>query len=428
MRHRILPALLLIFLATIGINWPALPLNASLADAVFLALAAALLSMPVPRLSWHRADLAVVIYLLASLPAIAVSTDQRRSMIELVRELYLVAIYIVIAVATQHGFARTIGRGLAIGGTLLSLAGLLFVVVQLLGGPPWYAMGEVMQLPYIGKTLRLRALTPSEAMLACVLTASAPFAIVACRSERLRGWCVAAGVMAAAAALTFSHAIAGFAVALLLAAWPSFASWPRSRRVAAVAVIIVVIALNFAATISVRSISGYIDASTYHHAVDQGAMRIGDTTIAYDVMSYARIKQVAWRTFLEHPVAGIGLDRFHTATLRAYQQGLLPDLYREIDPHSTVLGRLAETGVIGGAALLFLWIAWIRMALDTARRSMIGVAAAAALAGLIVSSANADIMNFRFLWVIAGVMRGLYDANGMAIDSGRDDTVTAGTD
>ena len=32
---------------------------------------------------------------------------------------------------------------------------------------------------------------------------------------------------------------------------------------------------------------------------------------------------------------------------------------------------------------------------------------AAAFAGLLVCSINADIMNFRFVWVLAGTLRGL---------------------
>ncbi|HUQ85932.1 MAG TPA: hypothetical protein VM096_00145, partial [Vicinamibacterales bacterium] len=125
-------------------------------------------------------------------------------------------------------------------------------------------------------------------------------------------------------------------------------------------------------------------------------------------MSYARIKQVAWRTFVEHPVAGIGLDRFQVATMRAYAEGMLPSHYRVIDPHSTLLGRLAESGIIGGITLLLLWSAWAMVARDVVRSGdVIGVAAAAALAGLVVSSLNADIMNFRFVWVLAATLRGL---------------------
>jgi hypothetical protein len=57
---------------------------------------------------------------------------------------------------------------------------------------------------------------------------------------------------------------------------------------------------------------------------------------------------------------------------------------------------------------MLLWVAWVVMARDVVRTGhVIGVAAAAALAGLIVSSLNADIMNFRFVWVLAGTLRGL---------------------
>ena len=200
---------------------------------------------------------------------------------------------------------------------------------------------------------------------------------------------------------------------------------------AVAAAIVVVAGLNVAETASIKSLSfgamHIADASQYHYAVDQKQVDLGNLHVTYNVMSYARIKQVAWRAFTEHPIAGVGLDQFHVETRRAFEEGRLTSPYREIDPHSTLPGRFAETGVIGGITLLLLWVVWARMTL-AGTRSAIGRAAAAAFAGLLVSSLNADIMNFRFLWVIAGLMRGLQDANGMAIDSGREVTSTEGTD
>jgi len=364
-------------------------------------------------------------------PAIAVSTDTRASVMELVREVYLVAIYLVLAILAKRKSEGIIGIGLASGGLVLSITGLFFVARQLIGSAPFPPMGEVMALPYLGNVLRLRAFTASEAMFACLLTAAVPFAIWWCRRDRGGYWIVAA--MTFAAMLTFSHAFAGFVVAFVIVLWPSLGRWPR--RLAAAAAIVVVIGFNFAATVSIKSIdyggSSYADPTQYHYAIEERRAQIGGATIIYNVMSYARIKQVAWQTFLEHPIAGIGLDRFHVATERAFNDGRLPSQYREIDPHATVPGRFAECGFIGGATLLMLWVAWGRMALDGVRSrapNNIALAAAAALAGLLVSSVNADIMNFRFLWVVAGLMRGLYEANGIAIASGRDDTFTAGTD
>ena len=410
MHRRIVELLLLLFLAFIGVNWPDLSYNARLADLIFVPLAAFVVALPQARWTWRTPDFAVVIYLLGAVPAIVASADRTQSAMEFGREIYLAIVYVIVAMAARHGMARTIGKGLALGGAILSLAGLVFVIRQTIGASPWPPMGEVMALPYLGDTLRLRALTASEAMLACVLTAAIPFAIAMCTRDRIRAWCAAGAAMIAAAALTFSHAIAGFAVATVIAAWPLVKGQKLLRNLAVAGAVAVFLVLNFAATVSIRSItngeSSYTDRSIYHYAVDQREMQLGNAVVTYSVMSYARIKQVAWRAFLEHPIAGLGLDQFHTATIRAYDEGALPLLYREIDPHSALFGRLAECGVIGGVTLLMLWAAWAVMARDGAAHYL-GYAAAAAMAGLIVSSLNADIMNFRFLWAVAGLLRGL---------------------
>ena len=407
-------SLLLVFLAVIGVNWPELPYNARLADLIFLLLAVAVLTLPAARWTWRFADVAVAVYLLGALPSIAVSADARRSAIEFGREIYLAAIYVVFAIAARNGYARLLGKGLALGAAMLSIAGLAVLGIQMITGARSTLFGEVMQLPYLGGTLRLRALTATPAMLACVLTAAIPFAIMFCR-ERSRMWCAAALAMTVAGLFTFSHVMAGCAVAVLIATWRSLAPWQRRAGVAAVAAI--VLAFNFAATASITSFSygdaRYADTTEYQYAIDRRELRVGDAVFTYNVMSYARIKQVAWETFVEHPIAGIGLDRFHSATTRAHDEGRLTSTYREIDPHSTLLGRLAESGLIGGVTLLLLWLAWASMARDLARFGSdpaIAYAAGAALAGLFVAGINADIMNFRFLWVLAGTLRGLQEA------------------
>ena len=432
MHQRLVAILLFLFLAANAVSWPVLPYNAHAADLIFLPLALAILVLPGARVSWHWSDLAVVAYLLGALPAVVTSPDQRQSLLELSREVYLALIYVVFAIATDRGFARTIGDGLTLSGTWLSIAGLIFIAAQRIGAASWPLMGEVMSLPYLGNTVRLRALTDSEAMLACVLTASIPFAIDRWRSDRARIWSVLAAVMLIAALFTFSHAVAGVAVAALIAAWPSLPSRTWIRKAALAVVILIVLAFNFAATVSVRSLiyanTGFADQSQYHYGVDERSAQVGSATITYTVMSYARLKQVAWRTFVESPLTGIGLDQFPSATRRAHNEGSLPAIYSEVDPHTTLLGRMAECGAIGGLTLVLLWIAWGRLAIDGARgRRGVGYAATAALAGLMVSSVNADIMNFRFVWVLAGVLRGLHDASGIVTASGRAPEGDAGT-
>jgi hypothetical protein len=432
MLQRLAAFLLFFFLAANAVTWPVLPYHAHLADLVFLAFAVTILALPGRGISWRAPDFAVAAYLLGAVPAILISRDQHQSLMELARESYVAAIYVVFAIAVRRGFARAIGDGLALGGALLSIVGLAFIAAHRIGGVSWPLIGEVMTLPYLGDTVRLKVATDSEAMLACVLTASLPFAIERWRLDgaRIRGM-LATAVTAIAALLTFSHAIAGVAVATLIAAWPSLSN-RAIRRLSVAGVIVIVIGFNFAATVAVRSVArgnaSYADRSVYHYGVDERSTQVGSTTVTYTVMSYARLKQVAWRTFLESPVAGVGLDQFHTATHRAYEDGSLPSHYSESDPHSSLLGRMAECGAIGAVTLLLLWIAWAMLATSAIRAgSGIGYAAAAAVAGLIVSSLNADIMNFRFLWVVAGLLRGLYEANEIDTASGRAPAGAAGT-
>src|SRR5688572_6307290 len=136
MHRRIVEALLLVFLAAIGVNLPEFPYGARLADLIFVPLALTVVARTGLRWTWRRPDLAIALYLLAALPAIAVSADRSHSAMELVREIYLAAIYVIVAIVAREGFARTVGTGLALGGAVLSIAGLIFVALQMSGGAP----------------------------------------------------------------------------------------------------------------------------------------------------------------------------------------------------------------------------------------------------------------------------------------------------
>jgi O-antigen ligase len=173
-----------------------------------------------------------------------------------------------------------------------------------------------------------------------------------------------------------------------------------------------ILVFNFAATVSIRSIGsgGLRDANVYHYGVETKRATIAGTDVEYSVISYFRLKQIAWSAFASHPIAGIGLDRFHALTDEAYLDGRLPNIYRTTDPHSTFLGRMAETGLAGTMPLMALWIGLFITARELlARRPDDGMALAlfAALCGMLVNTFNADVMNFRFLWVAVALLRAL---------------------
>ena len=117
-------------------------------------------------------------------------------------------------------------------------------------------------------------------------------------------------------------------------------------------------------------------------------------------MSYAALKEVAWTAFQSKPLLGVGPAGFPLETEKAFNEGRLPEQYRHVPPHSAPAGRLAETGFLGGLSLLALWVSWLvairggRSHATVAERAM-----GLAIVGLLVNGINADIMNFRFLWL-----------------------------
>jgi O-Antigen ligase len=412
--------LLLLFLATMAVDWPRLPFNARLADFVFGAAAVAIL---VSQKTWVRPrftilDIAILGYLAGSAPAVIFSPEPRASGLELVRQLYLAAIYVVIAVGVRQGFAMTVASGIALSGALLAALGVAAFLVHTIFGVGTTALTPVMTLPYVGETVRISALTATPAMLACVLAMAIPFValhpfVMATRRRTV----AAATVLGLATVLTYSHSAAGVVVSTLIASWHSLRPHRPLRTAAAALTAVVVIALNFAASVSIRSIgdSRLRDDTVFQYGVDQGRAEIAGVNIEYQTMSYLRIKQVALDAFRSAPLFGVGLDRFHGATEIAYAQGRLTANYRAIDPHSSFFGRLAEAGVAGGITLIALWIA-IAVTIDRLRAQQgddwILLAAAAGIIGTLVNSMNADVMNFRFLWVALGLLRGLNNIHG----------------
>lgn len=405
-----------LFLASLAINWPELPGNLRLAELLFVPLAALTL-MQAPRLApWTPLDAAVAVYLAGALPSLLVSGDSAASGLEFARHLYLAAAYLAIAtVARLHG-AESVVRGLALMGALLAWTGALFAGLYLVT-PFASDAGEVMKLPYVGAVLRLKAFTASPTMLACVLTAALPCAVYQARVTAggvRRAWAVTAIAIVAAAVMTFSHAIAGVVVAGTIALWPELSTRTGLRRAAVAATVVVILFFNASVTASVRSLSigdrVAADRTRYPYAVDEGRLRVGEVAVDYEVMSYLRLKTIAWEAFARRPIAGVGLDRFHDVSEAAYGAGRLPGGYRAIDPHSTLLGRLAETGAIGGITLLALWWASgrrLQRATADASTRLLAFSLVAGLAGLLINSINVDVMNFRFVWAALGLLRGL---------------------
>ena len=408
------------YIALIPLARPHLPANLHIADLLFPLLAIATLYRHRGPWQLRPLDYAVIAYLIALLPSFLVTDDVRASGFELVKRLYLAAVYAVFAIYFRSEGYRVAFKAIVYGAISLCVVGLAATLAYLLAHVSAPQILFVMPIPYFGTGPRLWLFTETPAMLANYLTFALPFLVTARFAGFLgpRAWIGSLGAVATAVMLTVSHSIAGFVTAGVAAVWP-VARGDRAhalRAAGVVATVVVIFVLNAMLVVTIRrvdwgtdfdkSVPRPVGQSIYEFQQDEGAQRL-NLQVSYNPMNYYLLKRVAWRAFLERPWTGFGLGRFRVLTNRAVDERRIHDAYRVADPHSTLLGALAETGLIGALATVAVFgtalVPWRRPDGSPARWFV--VASQAAIIGLAVNGLNADVMNFRFLWVGLAVLR-----------------------
>lgn len=404
------------YLALIPLGWSPFPWNLGWADLALVPLA--LLTLRIARLEIGRFDWLVAAYLAASAIGAVIAADRERAVIAVAKHADVALVYWVFVQIARRGGVRTIARSTAATAGVMSIGGVAFAVLYALHPTEWLAIGYAMRLPYVGAVLRLSLGTGSPAMLGNFLTFALPLALALAASPvqpRLNALFAAA--MAATALLTFTHAVAGMAVAVavFLSASRPLERNAVARALTASAAIAVVLAVNAFLTVAVRDVrltaakdpAVVAPSHRYVFQPPSGADAV-TLTVVYNDMSYWLLKKIAIRGFLERPWLGHGLGSFHDLLDRAVDGGEIQPLFRNADPHSTWTGRLAETGIVGGVTLAALWagaLIGFRPGAADRQAAMIERAAWAGVLGLAVNSVNTDAMNFRFLWVGLALLR-----------------------
>ncbi|GIV35592.1 MAG: hypothetical protein KatS3mg031_3127 [Chitinophagales bacterium] len=133
--------------------------------------------------------------------------------------------------------------------------------------------------------------------------------------------------------------------------------------------------------------------------------------------SYSINKYISIYAFLANPLTGIGLDMQEDYSCQMKKHGKYPENFSCLDSHCTYLAILAETGLFGFAA--FIWLIWIiykccsilaygkrfkSQKLEMFKNTIILVFLFILFEGLILES-----YTFRQNWVLLGVLSALYD-------------------
>jgi hypothetical protein len=139
---------------------------------------------------------------------------------------------------------------------------------------------------------------------------------------------------------------------------------------------------------------------------NRGELDKASVETGYMDTTYYRLKRDAIEMIFDHPLIGVGIGGFNDEIRRQKKEGKLPDIFPVMDPHCMILGKAAQTGLVGLIALIILWWKVIRKALNmsfAARDNyyqIISWAIFSSLVGFVIQSIDMDIMNFRFLWFL----------------------------
>ena len=385
--------LAVLYVTLVPVGRSGLPLNAQWGDLLFPLLVGAVVKAT-PRGDWcSRKDWPLAAYLAATLLAALVAGGTGLGLGQFVKQAYGVAVFLLFRRLTRDETrARLIAQAYALVMALVVASTIALMYAPHDRGQP-YRGGMFGALPVVGLVERLRGPLEAPEMLgdAALVGFALALGSLAETSGRKRWvWIGIASLLAAGEALTFSHGMAGFAVvaALLLSINPA----PRRlKKVAWASALGVVFLVNAASIVAP-------EGSVFR--VRRVSLSVAGISSSFPLNFYAALKQEAWMAFVENPVFGVGPGGFRTVTEKAADEGRLTNFVRRHRPHCELTGRLAETGILGGISLLALWASWvigIQRAWSTA--PPIRTAAGAAVIGLLLNSLNADVMNFRFLWL-----------------------------
>ena len=425
--------ILLILSIPIMINTPGNPLfpepigaKIQIVDFIFLFLLAAwLYKLCHNQIRFNRTSLAVplVFYLVASLLSLLNSSNLKVSFVEFIGILYLITLFylIVNAVRDRNTFEMVINSWL-ITSALIAFLGILGVFLAYVFGINTFLVKEYASFPYLGNIYRAYSTFGVNAkFVSSYLTISFPICLALLLNSKAGKkrlfYYVTLILFICVLFFTFSRGWLGLAVAiyLVLSRFQRSEKYYRYLKVLT-AIFIILFGLFICLISRWQFVDLQIEKITVENTTNiKPGIAFTDnseeldkarTEIGYIDTTYYRLKKVAIEMVMDHPLIGVGLGGFNDEIRKYKKDGKLPDIFPAMDPHCMILGKTAQTGLVGLIALIILWWKVIRKALNMSFEARdnyyqtISWAIFSSLVGFVIQSIDMDIMNFRFLWFL----------------------------
>ncbi|MFA5388587.1 MAG: O-antigen ligase family protein [Candidatus Omnitrophota bacterium] len=361
----------------------------------------------------------LIFYLVSCALSLLNSADLNKSLVEFIAMSYGVFIFVVFlnVLKDKRSIEKLILVWL-ITSVVISALGLLGFILATFFNIKTFLVKEYMDFPYIGHIYRVYSTFLINAkFLSSYLTIAIPFTVtfLVIRDKIDRRWLkIALLLFFLVLFLTFSRGWLGISIALYLV----LRHLQPSRYVNAMKIFLLGFIVIFG--ISILLVSRWevanikVNKTSYinENFADNGRSyplntdEIKGFDIHFDYLdtAYSLLKKASIRMWLEKPFFGIGVGMYNDEIVKLENQRILPRHFRAFDPHSTFLGQLSQTGLIGFSALCLLWFFMFKKIMDCSKiakeageKLMLNTFFAVGI-GFLVQSMDMDIMNFRFVW------------------------------
>lgn len=363
------------------------------------------------RFAWTSVDVGVLSWLAAVVTAGALlwvreGALDAAALRDVGTTLYLALLFFAIRIVGDEEILGAASAALILGATLAAALGVIGFGLSELGVRNVLAFAADSAYPYLGNAARARALTSTPNMLASILMLALLLLGAGAVAKLDAGWRrLAAGILAAGFALTFSKTLVALAAGGLVV-WVLRRGSSRLERLG-VAVSWLVAAAVFGVFSHVLILGGEGERERLEQAMFTSGKPIGTLVAAGRVYptSYYFLKRASLIAVERSWPWGIGPGGHAAFVGRLQQEGLYPETLWQSLPHSSYTGAATElglAGVFGLAAFLGGLALGIRDALRRGVTRPLAVAAAGALAALLIEAIATDVMHFRhYTWLAA---------------------------
>lgn len=257
--------------------------------------------------------------------------------------------------------------------------------------------------PYFGDTHRIRAFSPTASFYISMVTigiASALYEFIFFSKRAVFGYL--ALLMSLVAVLCFTKSFL-----FILLVWILFLLFKiQANFKYMVFYIIVILAAHLVTTHFLFITKSQLNNSNLlNGSFTSGEILYQSNNLAIAASSYYQLKKTSWQIFTTNPWWGIGPGNFNHEIAKLKMQGNYPAQLSNYDPHSTILGALAETGLFGFLVLIGLVVFYISsFSLYQSRIDPISFLLGMLLLIMCAEGLSMDVLNFRHYWLVLSLV------------------------